>query len=159
MKGIKRTTRRRRREGKTDYGARIKFLKSKKPRVVVRKTNRYIIGQIVVSEISQDNVVASVNSKELLDKGWPKNLKGSLKSLPACYLAGFLLGKKSGEFKEGILDLGLQRNIKKSRLYSFLKGLVDSGFNINHIKEILPEEEDLNKKIKIAAEFEDLSAL
>jgi large subunit ribosomal protein L18 len=35
--------RRRRREGKTDYSKRINLLKSGAPRIVFRKTNRYLI--------------------------------------------------------------------------------------------------------------------
>jgi len=94
MKKIGKTIRRRRKEGKTDYKSRLGLLKSGKARVVARKTNRYFIGQIVISDIAQDKVIIGANSKELLSKGWPEELKGSLKSLTACYLTGFLLGKK-----------------------------------------------------------------
>ena len=34
---------RRRKQGKTDYAKRIKLLKSKSPRIVFRKTNKYIL--------------------------------------------------------------------------------------------------------------------
>lgn len=146
MKKIGRTIRRRRFEGKTDYKARLGLLKSGKPRVVVRKTNRYILAQIVISDIAQDKVVLNISSKDLISQGWPEKLKGSLKSLPAAYLTGYLLGKKSEEINEGILDMGLQRNIKGSRIYAFLKGLVDSGFSIPHSKDSFPDDEALNKK-------------
>ncbi|MDP4039633.1 MAG: 50S ribosomal protein L18 [Candidatus Pacearchaeota archaeon] len=145
MKKIGRTIRRRRREAKTDYKLRFGLLKSEKQRVVVRKTNRYIIGQIVISDIAQDRVVLSVSSKDLLSYGWPEKLKGSLKSLPACYLTGFLLGKKLEKTREGILDIGLQRNIKNSRIYAFVRGLVDSGFSIPHSEESLPDQKFLEK--------------
>lgn len=145
MKGPSRTMRRRRKEGKTDYKARFGLLKSEKPRVVVRKTNRYLIAQIVSSDVAQDKVILGANSKDLLSEGWPENLSGSLKSLPACYLTGYLLGKKSKDVQEGILDIGLQRNISKTRIYAFLRGLVDSGFEILHDEKILPTDEMLNK--------------
>jgi len=145
---MKRTIKRRRKEGKTDYKARLGFLKSDKPRVVVRKTNKYIIGQIVLTDIAQDRVVVSVTSKDLLDSGWPKKLEGSLKSLSACYLTGYLLGKKSKDINEGILDIGLQRNIKKSRLYAFLRGLNEGGFSAPHNKDSLPNDEELTKNEK-----------
>ena len=145
---ITRTIRRRRKEGKTDYKARFGLLKSGKARVVVRKTNKYLIGQIVSSDIAQDKVVVGINSKDLLANGWPKELAGSLKSLPACYLSGYLLGKKSKEIKEGILDIGLHRNISQSRIYAFLKGLVDSGFKIAHDEKVFPSDEMLNKNEK-----------
>jgi len=148
MKGPSRTIRRRRKEGKTDYKARFGFLKSGMPRVVVRRTNRYVIAQIISSDVAQDKVIAEVNSKELLSKGWPKELAGSLKSLPACYLAGYLLGKKSKDIQKGILDIGLQRSISKNRIYSFLKGLVDSGFEIAHDEKVFPSDEMLSKNEK-----------
>jgi len=69
----------RRRTKKTDYKARLALLKSGFPRLVVRKTNRYVIAQIVRSKEAQDAIVCSANSKELLKYGWPF----SLKSIPA----------------------------------------------------------------------------
>ena len=44
MQGVQKTIRKRRYEGKTDYKARFFLLKSGKPRVVFRKTNRYLLG-------------------------------------------------------------------------------------------------------------------
>jgi large subunit ribosomal protein L18 len=150
MEKPSRTSKRRRKEGKTDYKNRFGLLKSNKPRVVVRKSNRYLISQIVVSEEAQDKVIKSVSSKELMSFEWPENLKGSLKNLSACYLTGFLIGKKSQEIDECVLDIGLQRNIYKSRIYAFLKGLIDSGLNIKHGGKITPNEEmiKLNDKTK-----------
>tara|TARA_Y100000310_G_scaffold157298_1_gene156674 strand:- start:345 stop:830 length:486 start_codon:yes stop_codon:yes gene_type:complete len=148
MKGPSRTIRRRRKEGKTDYKARFGFLKSGIPRVVARRTNKYLIAQIISSDVAQDKVIIEVNSKELLSKGWPKELAGSLKSLPACYLTGYLLGKKSKDIQKGILDIGLQRSISKNRIYSFLKGLVDSGFEIAHDEKVFPSDEMLIKNEK-----------
>ena len=148
MKKIQRTIRRRRKEGKTDYKARYSLLKSKRPRAIVRKTNRYIIGQIIESEVAQDKIIIGAHSKELLNKGWPDKLQGSLKSLAACYLTGYLLGKKSKDIKEAIIDFGLQRNIKKSRLFAFIKGLIDAGVKVPHKPASLPTEEDLEKNEK-----------
>ena len=39
------TVKRRRHQRKTDYKKRIALLKSEKPRIVVRKTNKYILSQ------------------------------------------------------------------------------------------------------------------
>jgi len=138
------TLKKRRRERKTDYNARLKLLKSSLPRIVIRKTNRYIIAQHVKSKKAQDSVVIGVNSKELLKYGWEKS--GNLKSIPACYLTGMLLGKKIKEKKENkaVLDIGLIRNVKKGRIYAVLKGLVDSGIEIKHKEGIFPDE----KRIK-----------
>ena len=145
-----RVKKKRRMQGKTDYRARIALLKGKKPRIVVRKTNRYIIIQYITSEDAQDRVLYYANSKELLNYGWPNEMQGSLKSLPACYLTGKLIAKrikeKEGKKKESkkdieaVLDIGLARNIPKSRVYAALKGIIDGGISISCKKEIFPEE-------------------
>lgn len=144
------TQRRRRKEGKTDYKARLTLLKSGELRLVIRKTNRYIIAQIVQSHGAQDAVVASVNSRDLLEKGWPKEKTGSLKSLHAAYLTGFMLGKHAKtKSKDIILDAGLQRNVKQSRIYAALKGAIDAGLNVAHSESALPTKErmDANKEL------------
>lgn len=141
------TLKRRRKEGKTDYKARLKLLEGSLPRIVVRKTNKYIIAQYVKSKEAQDKIITGANSKELLKYGWEKEKTGSLKSLPACYFTGLILGKKiksKGENKKAILDIGLARSIKKGRIYAVLKGLVDCGIEIKHKADIFPDE----KRIK-----------
>ena len=144
MRGLIKVQYRRRAEGKTDYAARKKFLEGKKPRIIVRKTNRYIIAQLVESKEAQDKVVCSVNSKELVGYGWPN--KYSIKNLAASYLAGYLLGKKMKQkkYQEAILDIGLIRSTKGNRMYAVLKGAVDAGIEIPFSEEILPSE----KRIK-----------
>ena len=140
-----RTVRRRRLQQKTDYKSRLSLLSSEKKRLVVRKTNRYIITQVVESHIAQDKVIVGLSSRDLLSHGWPEKLKGSLKSLPASYLTGYLLGKMAKEKKisEVILDLGMHRNVHKSRIYAVVKGIVDAGIKIPHSPEILPPAEKL----------------
>lgn len=145
-----RTIRRRRLEARTDYKSRLALLKSGKARLVVRKTNRYIIAQIVISEAAQDKVISGLTSHSLLSKGWPASASGSLKSLPAAYFTGLLLGKNAkSKIKDAIFDLGMQRNISKSRLYAVLKGVVDAGISIPHSKETLPSLEDIQRNIKL----------
>lgn len=151
---------RRRHENKTDYKARISLLGSGKPRIVFRKTNRNIIGQYVKSKEAQDSVSIGVTSYNLLKYGWPKEASGSLKSLPASYLTGFLLGKRILEDEEkamAILDIGLLRNIGKSRVYSFLKGVVDSGIKIPHSDKVFPDESRLKgRHMKKNVDFEKI---
>lgn len=147
-------TKKRRKENKTDYNTRKVLLRSDKPRILFRKTNKYVIGQYITSKESQDFVLTGVMSKELENYGWPKST--SIKSIPACYLSGFLLGKKilDKEMKEGILDIGLLRNVKKSRIYAFLKGVIDSGVKVPHNSEVFPEEQRiLGKHIKKTIEL------
>lgn len=144
---------RRRIENKTDYGKRVKLLKGNAPRLVVRKTNRYLILEIIDSKRAQDKVTYFVSSKELLKFGWPKNKEGSLKSLPAAYLSGVLLGKKAkGLDSKIILDIGLSPNTKGSKLYSVVKGIADSGIKIDFDNKVIPSKERLegeNSKIDI----------
>ena len=133
----------RNRNRKTNYSTRLKLLKSGLPRVVVRKTNKYIIVQYVKSKEAKDKVILSVSSRDLLKHGFPKELKGSLKSIPASYLTGYLAGKKILEKSKEkvILDLGLQRSIRGNRLFAALKGLADSGLEINHDEKVFPKNE------------------
>lgn len=138
---------RRRIENKTNYHKRLILLKSKAQRLVVRKTNKYIILQIIESNDAQDKVLFSTNTKELLKQGWPKEKTGSLKSLPAAYLGGYLLGKKTKGMKEKvILDTGLMPNTKGSRIYAAVKGLSDSGIKINFDEKVIPSKESLEGK-------------
>jgi len=146
---MKKLDKRRRREKKTNYTKRLILLKGKTPRLVVRKTNKYLILQIIDSIHAQDNVLYSVNSKELLKQGWPEAKKGSLKSLSAGYLAGLLLGKKAKELKQKIiLDSGLIPNTKGSKVYAVVKGVTDSGLEINFNEKVMPSEERIQGKDK-----------
>ena len=139
---------RRRRENKTDYLKRIGLLKSGKPRVVFRKTNKYIISQYVSSHEAQDKVEIETNSKELLNKGWPKEFEGSLKSIPASYLVGFLMAKKIEKSKKEspIIDLGMIKTIHKTKGFAFIKGLIEGGLEISCPEESFPDKEKLEGK-------------
>jgi len=154
---------RRRRECKTDYGRRIKLLKSKIPRIVFRKTNKYIIAQYITSKEAQDKVGIMTNSKELLKHGWPKESAGSLKSVSASYLTGFLMGKKILEKKlpNPIIDFGMMRMIYKSKPYAFIKGLIDAGVEIKCKEEAFPSEERIkgqHLKNDFSKTFEDIKS-
>lgn len=136
---MKKISFRRRIEGKTNYDLRTKLLKSDKLRLVIRKTNKYIISQIVNSREAQDNTLVYANSKELSKFGWNFDFK----NLPASYLTGFLISEKAkkNKIKKTILDLGLQRSIPGSRIYAVVKGAVDNGLEINCKEEMFPKEE------------------
>ncbi len=144
-----RIPKRRRLEGKTDYRVRLKLLKSGLARIVFRRSNRYATGQFVKSSEAQDSVLATVDSKMLMNYGWPKEKANSLKSMPACYLSGFLLGKriikKYGKI-EAILDIGLMRSIPKGKIYSFVKGVIDSGVKLRCNEKNFPLEERITGK-------------
>jgi len=150
---------RRRREGKTNYRKRIKLLLSEKPRLVVRKSNRYIIAQIATFDPKGDRIEVCAWSRELNKFGWPFP---SFKNLPAAYLTGYLVGKRAIKkgIKEAILDIGLYPSTKGSRLYAVLKGALDAGLKIPHSPDILPSEErifgkHIEKFLKIVKDSQD----
>lgn len=151
----------RRSRNKTDYSKRLKLLKSEIPRVVFRKTNRYIIAQYVESEEAQDSIKMGISSKKLISKGWPKNMEGSLKSIPASYLTGYLFGIeiKKKKLANPIVDMGMIKAIHKNKAYAFLKGLKDSGIGIKCDESLFPEEEKIigkNLKNNLSKEFKEI---
>lgn len=145
---MKKVSKRRRRECKTDYLQRLKLLKSEKPRLVFRKTNTYVIAQYVVSKDAQDKIILGLTSKELLRQGWPKENRGSLKSIPAAYLLGLMMAKKiqSKKLETPIVDFGMLRANHKTKLFSFLKGVIDGGLDIPCSEEAFPEEKRIEGK-------------
>lgn len=145
---MKKLDKRRRREGKTDYRKRLVLLKGNSARLVVRKSNKYIILQVVESKHAQDKIIKTVSTKDLLKYGWPEDKVGKLKSLGAAYLVGLLMGKKVKDMVKGrvILDSGLIPNTKGSRVYAAVKGLADSGINIPFNEEVVPSKESIEKE-------------
>lgn len=133
----------RRLQKKTDYGKRLKLLKSEKPRLTFRKTNRYIISQYIESIEAKDKIVFGVTSKHLLNYGLNEKEAGSLKSITASYLTGYLIGKQiiKKKLKTPVVDSGMIRTIYGNKFYSFLKGLIDAGLEINCKGEAFPSEE------------------
>jgi len=132
---------RRRREGKTNYYRRRRLLLSRKPRLVIRKSNTKIIVQIISAKVVGDVTHASAISTELREHGWDAGVK----NLPAAYLTGLLAGlrAKSRGQTEAVLDIGLNPPVKGSKIYAALKGVVDAGVDVPHSPEILPEEDRL----------------
>ena len=128
----------RRRNLKTNYKKRLALIKSEKARLVIRKRLNNISVQFINFDSKGDKTIASAFSTELKKLGW----KFSLGNIPSAYLTGLLAGNKAkGKIKEAVLDIGLQTSIKGSRIYSALKGVLDSGVNVNHSENILPSED------------------
>ena len=132
----------RRKEGKTNYGARLKLIELDKLRLVVRITNNHVISQIVKVALEGDETLVSAHSNELKKMGW----LGSTKNTSAAYLTGFLCGKKALNegIDEAILDIGLRSPTKGTNIFAVLKGAVDAGLNIPHGSAILPSDERIN---------------
>ena len=136
---------RRRQSGQTDYHRRLKLLRGKKARAVVRVSNTRVTCQMVNWSAGGDIVLASVTGTDLTKKyDWPAEF--SQKSVPACYLVGFALGKEaiSKGCTDAVLDIGLAGSTRGGRVFSALKGMIDAGMDIPHSDEILPEDDRLN---------------
>jgi large subunit ribosomal protein L5e len=163
---------RRRREGKTDYYARRRLVQqdknkydSKKYRLVVRRTNKRIITQIISASIKGDHVLAQADSHELKKFG----LDSGLTNYAAAYATGLLLARRlltdlgmadmykgienaDGEFFDvtekgvnedrrpfkALLDVGLVRTTTGNRVFGALKGAVDGGIYVPHNTKRFP---------------------
>jgi large subunit ribosomal protein L18 len=157
------TLKRRKLEGKTDYMKRFKLLKSYLPRVIFRKTNRYVIAQYVTSKEAQDKIEIGITSRDLKKFGWPDEFGGSLKSIPAAYLTGLLIGKEiiKKKLKTPIVDFGMTRVLSKNRGFAFLKGIIDAGIKIKCDEEQFPEEERIigkNLKDDFSKTFKEIKS-
>ena len=135
---------RRQREGRTDYHQRLRLLKSREPRLVVRKSLNCFYCQVVMYEEKGDKVVASAVSSELKDFGW--KFHGG--NTPAAYLTGLLCAERAKKHKvtKAILDIGLYKITPGNTLFSALKGAVDGGLDVPHSEEILPSEDRISGK-------------
>jgi len=135
---------RRKKEGKTDYRLRLKLISSRKPRLVIRRTNQHITLQVVEFHPDGDKILAAASTSELKKYGWTT----ATKNVPAAYLAGLLCGmkaKKAG-ITNAIADLGLNKTQKGGVLYSALKGAVDGGITVPYGEGIEPTEDRLKGK-------------
>ncbi len=135
---------RRKREGKTDYNRRRKLIGSGELRLVIRRSNKNIVIQIVKYEDKGDRVLVSANTRELIKRGW----QGARSNLPAAYLTGLLAGKKAQKqkIKKAILDVGLHTPIKGSVIYAALKGVVDGGVEVPYSEDVIPKQERIEGK-------------
>ena len=135
---------RRRRSSRTDYRRRLRLLKSGRPRAVVRVSNRQVTCALAKYVRDGDKIVTSFTGTQLRSLGWPDTAPS--KSIPACYLAGFALGKKavSEGHERAVLDIGLASSSSGSRVFAALKGMVDAGMDIPFSESILPSDERIN---------------
>ncbi|XP_027335512.1 60S ribosomal protein L5 isoform X2 [Abrus precatorius] len=150
----------RRREGKTDYRARIRLINQDKNKYNTPKyryvTNKDITAQIVSASIAGDIVLAAAYSHELPRYG----LKVGLTNYAAAYCTGLLLARRvlkmleMDEEYEGnveatgedfsvepaetrrpfraLLDVGLIKTTTGNRVFGALKGALDGGLDIPH---------------------------
>jgi large subunit ribosomal protein L18 len=145
-------------QGKTDYKKRLRLLESGKPRLVVRRSLNYLQAQIISYGETGDRTLASANSRSLKKLGW----EFSCDSTPAAYLVGFAIGKAAvrSNIPEAILDSGLYRSTKGSRIYAVVKGARDAGLDVPVDEGILPDANRISGKHlhnkDIPAKFEEI---
>lgn len=129
---------RRKREGRTNYRKRLKLLVGETPRLVIRKTNKNIILQLVEYSDIGDKVLITVNSSQLKKYGW----NHSLGNIPSAYLTGLLMAKRASlkNIPKAIVDIGLQTPSAGSRIYAAVKGAIDAGLNIPCSEDVFPSD-------------------
>ena len=127
------------RNGRTNYRKRAALLLSRRRFVTITVSDENVQAQIAYPMSKGDVTITSSHSRELTRFGW----NGSLNSLPACYLTGLLLGRKSlrKEVDEAVLYTG--KNPFTSRVAACLKGIIDSGMKVPASDSSFPPEERL----------------
>lgn len=130
------------RQNKTNYRKRTALLTSRRPFVTIKVSDQNIGVQALKPTLAGDIVVASAHSRELLRNGW----KGSLNSLPACYLTGLLLGKKA--IREGMESMILYTGNDPftSKVAACLKGIIAAGIATPVSEESLPADDRISGK-------------
>lgn len=134
---------RRRREGKTSYKKRLAAVKSGIPRMCVRRSNKYIIAQLIEFKPDGDKILVHATSKQLDDFGW-----NGEKNLPSAYLTGMLLAAraKKANVEKAILDIGFSTPVHGSRVFAALKGAIDNGLDVKADEKALPSEDRVSGK-------------
>ena len=120
------------------------MLRGGAPRAIVRVSNTQVVCQLAQFDPDGDKIVASVRGSNLAAYGWPAG--ASTKSVPACYVAGYALGKSalSAGHDSAILDIGLASSSPGSRIFAALKGMVDAGLDVPHGEGIMPSDDRVN---------------
>ncbi len=124
----------RRRKGLTNYKKRLALVKGGMERVIVRRSNRRIIGEVAMYSEHGDMITAYADSNELKGMGWPSHSNRA-----TAYLTGMLLASKAlkkSKDSEYVLDIGLSSPVKNSIPFVFAKGCIDRGMKLRSGVEI-----------------------
>jgi large subunit ribosomal protein L18 len=118
---------RRRREGKTNFKKRLSYVKGGLPRLVVRRSNRGFVLQVIKYGEKGDLTVCGLHSSALSEVGFPAKC-----NTPTAYLAGMLIGKKAlaKGVKQAVADLTGGTISRGSVLLAAVQGAVDAGMEI-----------------------------
>jgi large subunit ribosomal protein L18 len=114
----------RNRQGKTNYRKRAALLISKSPFITIKISDQNVTSQVLKATRS----------------GW----KGSMNSLPACYLTGLLVGKKSIEKGTDTAILYTGKDPFTTRIAACLKGIVAAGLNVPVSDKSLPKDDRIS---------------
>lgn len=145
---------RRRREKKTNFDKRLALVKSGTPRMIVRKSNRYVDVYFVVFEPKGDKTLLTVTGRKLSKAfNWP-----SKRNVWSAYLAGLYAGKEASKkgVKEFILDVGMRTPSKGAVLFAALQGAVDAGLKTDFSAEKVPSEKLSNPPESVKSSFEEV---
>ncbi|WP_348611456.1 50S ribosomal protein L18 [Halobaculum rarum] len=128
---------RRRREVRTDYHQRLRLLKSGKPRLVARLSNKHVRAQLVSPGPNGDETHAAASSEDLADYGW----EAPTANLPSAYLTGYLAGLRAVEagLDEAVLDIGLNTATPGNKAFAVQEGAIDAGLEIPHNDSVLAD--------------------
>jgi len=147
---------------KTNYKKRLKYLLSRKPRLVIRKSNEVIYSQVIEYFPDGDKTLVAATSKHLVKFGY----KGSIKNTPSAYLTGLLIAKKAKEksIKTVVPDIGFHSITKGALIFALIKGAQDGGLDIKIKESILPSEQRIKgnhiaefaKKQDLTKNFEEV---
>ena len=128
---------RRRREVRTDYHQRLRLLKSGKPRLVARTSNKHVRAQLITPGPDGDETHAAASSEDLAEYGW----EAPTGNLPSAYLTGFLAGTRAVEagLEEAVLDIGLNTATPGNKVFAVQEGAIDAGLEIPHNDDVLAD--------------------
>jgi large subunit ribosomal protein L18 len=128
---------RRRREVRTDYHQRLRLLKSGKPRLVARKSNKHTTAQLITPGPQGDETLASAHSSDLEEYGW----EAPTSNISAAYLTGLLAGKRAVDagLEEAVLDIGLNTATPGNKVFAVQEGAIDAGLEIPHNDSVLAD--------------------
>ena len=128
---------RRRREVRTDYHQRLRLLKSGKPRLVARTSNKHARAQLITTGSQGDETSASAHSGDLTEFGW----EAPTGNLSAAYLTGLLAGKRAvaAGIEDAVLDIGLHSPTPGSKVFAIQEGAIDAGLEIPHNEDVFAE--------------------
>ena len=128
---------RRRREVRTDYHQRLRLLKSGKPRLVARVSNKHVRAQLITPGPDGDETHAAASSEDLAAYGW----EAPTGNLPSAYLTGFLAGTRAVDagLTEAVLDIGLNTATPGNKVFAVQEGAIDAGLEIPHNESVLAD--------------------